>query len=494
MIPRSLFHLSLMLFALMSTVADAKAPLSYPTQDDWLAHTQVIGEYWLQPDAYGTPPGRFPTFRCDNGRLPSPEELCQELVDVGAKDKLGRRYTRMQSRQIYTYLALFHMTGEPAAFTMASAGIQELLKMRRPQGGFALYVNANGQASDEPVSAQDAAYALLGLAMYDYLTRDPAVHQILLREIDALFTRYYDPEVKALSWWPRTTSLERNPRRELVAQLDQLTAYLNLVSTVSTSQENIQLNRYRQWVVQALLDQYVDLDQCRVFGALHHKYFMLPDHGHNDFGHAVKTWWNLILNRDLLTQTHQQQVQSCLGHTLNQATRELPVAELLSYLPDTKRDKWVDAGTLTTWKGYHYENYVNSWQWAELDQGLIIAKLVGEGPLQASLPSNTWQFLDAWVDTVHGGVGLNPHTNKQFDWLNGYHHTEHALFGLLATQTIYAQPVTLYFAFPSEQPSAFFPYLLGGQVVNITPLTLPNRCGSKVVFNRLHVTKESVHD
>lgn len=492
MILRYLYYVILVLFTLVSTVTDAKTQLSYPTQDDWMHHTQVISQYWMQPDAYGTPRGRFPTFRCDNGRLPSPEALCQELVDVRAKDKLGRRYTRMQSRQIYTYLALFHITGDPDALSIASAGVQELLKMRLPQGGFALYLDINNKVSEEPASAQDAAYALLGLAMYDYLTRDAAVHQILLQEIDTLFKRYYDPENKALNWWPRSTS--STPQRELVAQLDQLTAYLNLVSSVSTPQENIQLSQYRQWVVDALIDQYVDLEQCRVFGALHDNGTMLFEHEHSDFGHAVKTWWNLLLNRDLLTHEHQQKVQNCLAQTLNQATRELPVTELMSYLPNTKRDKWASAGTQITWKGYHDENYINSWQWVELDQGLIIAKLVGEDSLQASLASTTWQFLDAWVDMVHGGVGLNPQTNKQFDWLNGYHHTEHALFGLLATQRIYAHPVTLYFAFTSEQSDAFFPYLLGGRVVNITPLTLPNRRGSKVVFDRIHVPKKLAHD
>lgn len=486
--------LGLLLLSFVTDFSYANKTLNYPAAKDWLAHTAIIAQYWMQPAAQGARMGHYPTFRCDDGSLPNPDALCQELLDIGAKDKLGRHYTRMQSRQLYTYLALFHLSGDQAAFTAAEAGLQVLLGMRQTNGGFALYVDSSGQISPEPVSAQDAAYALLGLAMYDYLTRDQRIHQILLSEIDSLFKNYYDPDSQAFTWWPRTTPKDRNQRRELVAQLDQLNAYLMLVIKISTPEEKSTLNRYRQKIVDALMNQYVDLEQCRVFGALHHKYFMLPDNGHNDFGHAAKTWWNLSLNQDLLSAEHTQKVNHCLTQTLTQATREMTLTELLPYVPEEKREKWQATEDLTTWKGYHYDNYVNSWQWAELDQGLIIASLLQEEAFPRQLSLTTWQFLDAWVDTKHGGIGLNPRTNKQFEWMNGYHHTEHALFGLLASEPIYHQPVSLYFAYRSDHPADFFPYLLAGQVKNITPFKLKARQGSKVAFSTINLSKGPAND
>jgi hypothetical protein len=43
---------------------------------------------------------------------------------------------------------------------------------------------------------------------------------------------------------------------------------------------------------------------------------------------------------------------------------------------------------------------------------------------------------------------------KQWQWKNAYHSFEHALVGYIVAQQLQGEPVTLYYAFPADPPTA----------------------------------------
>ena len=82
--------------------------------------------------------------------------------------------------------------------------------------------------------SQDMAYALMGPAMYYYLTRDPSVLSVIRKTKDYIFTTYRDGN--ALRWINEPfDDLEEThlpTQKELVAQLDQVNGYMVLLTTV----------------------------------------------------------------------------------------------------------------------------------------------------------------------------------------------------------------------------------------------------------------------
>src|SRR5260370_15998 len=81
-------------------------------------------------------------------------------------------------RQPYAYGADFHMTGDEKYLDLARSGTHYLLNsMRDPEGIFYSWMAGGvGQPSNaRHRTSQDLSYALLGPAMYYYLTRDPGV-------------------------------------------------------------------------------------------------------------------------------------------------------------------------------------------------------------------------------------------------------------------------------------------------------------------------------
>ncbi|HVJ26055.1 MAG TPA: hypothetical protein VM493_00890, partial [Vicinamibacterales bacterium] len=110
----------------LATLALAVVPLlghaAAPDGAAWLRHaTDDLLPYWRQPAALGSPVGRFPTFRCIDGRAYDAAKPCKELARAPAwiQSELGREYVRMQSRQTFAYAVGFHLTGDPALLAAA---------------------------------------------------------------------------------------------------------------------------------------------------------------------------------------------------------------------------------------------------------------------------------------------------------------------------------------------------------------------------------------
>lgn len=105
-------------------------------------------------------------------------------------------WTRIHAYEITSNLAygvLFHLTGDVKALELAKDGAYYLIDQLQDteNGGFISFTE-----DDKPGlkwtqrTSQDQAYALVGLAMYYYLTRDPKVEKALIEQQAFIFDKY----------------------------------------------------------------------------------------------------------------------------------------------------------------------------------------------------------------------------------------------------------------------------------------------------------------
>src|SRR5512134_1840687 len=228
------------LVALLAACAPAKEvprpgvppePAGQAGAEAWVSHLERdLVPFWTQPAALGDPVGEFPTFRCHDGRAWDAAAPCPELAEAPEwiRAALGREYTRMRSRQTYFYGVAFHLLGDERYLELARAGALRIAARVDDEGSVPSWLEAG---RPEPAAGerttQDLAYAQLGLAMYWYLTRDPAVLDALVRVERHVFETYWRDDWGMLAW---TREGPESGHQELVAQLDQVNAYLLLVS------------------------------------------------------------------------------------------------------------------------------------------------------------------------------------------------------------------------------------------------------------------------
>ena len=222
-------------------IAPRLAAGELPSLERWKQHvTDEIMPFWTTADALGTPIGNFPTFRCNDGAAYHPDAPCPELAQLPGwiASEIGRDYTRMKSRQTFLYGVAFHITGEERYLEYARAGVTWLREhaYERDTGSAVTYWSAGkpGPPPDQRTT-QDLAYAQVGLAFYYYLTRDPDVLADLLRLEHHIMTRYWEASAVSpggmLRWVLADGATTGDARRqELVAQLDQINAYMLLLA------------------------------------------------------------------------------------------------------------------------------------------------------------------------------------------------------------------------------------------------------------------------
>lgn len=100
-------------------------PATLPAAESWVAHLTVdLAPFWTRPEALGSEPGAFPTFRCADGRAWDPQAPCPDLAAGPGwiRSELGREYTRMRSRQTYSYGVAYHLTGDETMLQRAKEG------------------------------------------------------------------------------------------------------------------------------------------------------------------------------------------------------------------------------------------------------------------------------------------------------------------------------------------------------------------------------------
>lgn len=428
--------------AVVALLVPSACLAAVPGGDVWLKHVkQDLLPWWTQTGAIGTPPGRFPTFRCNDGSVYDAAAPCVELANAPAwiAPELGRNYVRMQSRQVFAYAMGFHLTGDVSLLRLAQAGAKDIhARALDPNtGSFASWYEADGTPMP-PLSgrtSQDLSYAGVGLAALYYLTRDPAVLSDLVLLKKHVFDRYRDPATGIVKW----TLEGEEGRTELVALLDQLNAYMILVApALPEGPLKKEWKRDIAALSATIVERFYDRESGRFFGTRGNPDSETPRGRHNDFGHSVKAFWMLYLGARLNGDA------SLRAFARDGMRRILDTA----WLPDTgswgsrmKADGTVDAGK--EW-----------WIYAELDQALATLA-VEEGDSPSHLET-TWRFwLDHMTDQsggeVWGWVGADarvpPGMLKQHHWKNGFHSMEHALVSYLAGQALNGKPARLYYAF-----------------------------------------------
>src|SRR6267142_3465187 len=222
--------------------------LHLPTGPEWITHIQAdLLPYWTTPAALGTPIGNFPPFRADDGSVIDPKNPPPEVKDIAAGEtwllnRTGRQYTRIMSRQIYAYCVAYHMTGDARYLRYARLGLDYLFtKMVDRDDVFYSWME-NGVPGPEHATqriSQDMAYALMGPAMYYYLTRDQDILAVIRKTEKYIFDNYRDGN--GLRWINEAfTDLEEThlpTQKELVAQLDQINGYMLIMTTVLDGKE-----------------------------------------------------------------------------------------------------------------------------------------------------------------------------------------------------------------------------------------------------------------
>jgi mannose/cellobiose epimerase-like protein (N-acyl-D-glucosamine 2-epimerase family) len=443
----------------------AKEVGGLPPGDRWVEHVRTeLLPFWNQPDAWGTPPGNFPTYRCNDGRRIDPARPCREARDAPAwmKEGMDHQYVRMMGRQIYFYCVAYHLLGDPALLAHARDGVGYLrAHALDPETGSAATLLQDGRPAGPPVlarTAQDLAYAQVGLAMYWYLTRDPEVLGDLERLKDHVFGRYWDPEWGMLRW---TVQGEERGRKELVAQLDQINAYLLLVTPGLPEPQRAEWRADLSRLARVLREKFFAPAQHLFWGTLDAPDSTRLGARHNDFGHTAKALWMLERIGRLTGD------EELVAFAAREASEVLGRAQLRDGVWGSRPlpDGSVDAGK--EW-----------WIYAELDQ--LTATLALADPSKASVLAKTYPFwLRSFVDRDGGevwgwvdkdgkpGGGLKVHL-----WKSGYHSAEHALVAYLTTQALQGKPVTVYYAFEAR-PEELRPYYFAADVQAAETSPLP---------------------
>ncbi len=454
---------------LSATSLAASASITLPSGEDWLNHaSKGLAPYWLMSSAQGNPIGNFPTFRCDDGTLLDVSNICPELQKGWITPHFGKEFTRMKSRQTYAYGVLYHLTGDKQALALAKQGANYLIDKLQDEknGGFISYT-IKGEAGLEwqQRTSQDQAYALVGLAMYYYLTQDKKVEQALISQQAFIFDKYRLNDDLGLAWVLADGDDGSSKQRELVAQLDQINGYMLLVAPLLPEPNKSKWLNDLNWLTQTMVEHYHSKDEKRFYGAIHHKAVMMPNANHNDFGHTIKAYWMTYLTGKTLDNSKWSQFGlDGMKHTLAQAQYQKSFDSVSGYFNEQLQKKW-QGQQIIGWQSRPNSQGSSSWEWAELDQAAMTVSLV-DGSMKQVLQYTLPTFHDVWVDHKHGGVGLNPKRTKAFHWGNGYHQFEHALIGYLYTQQNDAKPATLYYARPKNSKMPIEPYYYQGDVMD----------------------------
>lgn len=429
-----------------------------PSLERWRQHlTGDLMPYWTTPDALGTPVGNFPTFRCPDGAAYRPAAPCLDPAKLPGwiASELPRDYTRMKSRQTFTYGVAYHVTGEERYLTYARAGVDWLIQHALEASGSAVTYWEDGRPGPAPDrrTSQDLAYAALGLGFYYYLTRDPAVLAHLVNLQRHVMEKYWDASLGGgmLRWVLADGDVPGDARRqELVAQLDQINAYLLLVAPLIESPGIAAA--WRQDLVklgEVIAGRYFAAEHGLFWGALHEPERRLGGR-HADFGHSIKAMWMLYL----AGQAYEQPglVAAARPHVAPLLARAAQPSGCWG--SEVRADGSVNPGS--QW-----------WIAAELDQAAATLALreprAPDGRAASEYArylarsyacwlerfvdpkgKELWPYVPAnWtLATFEGGGPAKAH-----HWKNGYHGAEHALVALITTAGLTGRRLPLYFAF-----------------------------------------------
>lgn len=461
----------------------------------WKDHlVNDLMKFWDKKEAVTLQGGLFPTYRTNEGNdLPPdpaawPEEFKQAVKDPDTKGLItpDLNYVRAHSRLTYAFGIAFHMTGNPHYLEVCRKGALALAEVM--DGNYGMHVQQNiesGQLDSDRArrTSQDLAYGLTGLGMYYFLTHDNTILHRILQLKDYIFKVYMDDGRGYLTWYPKHT---KDPEVQIVAQLDQLYAYMLMLTPSLPEPYQSVWKKDMKKVVDILITQFYSEKYEFFWGLENSASSMTLGADHTDFGHSVKTFWVILKVGELLGDPFYIEFARPKIDKILQA----------AYIKET--GSWArrfDA------KG-HLDTDKEWWILAELDQACEILAI--HDPSYYEYLNNTHRYwLDKMVDHTHGEIWhmVSGDTDqpliqypKAHSWKTSLHSFEHALFGYMTASSVKNTEFQLYYAIPEwERPSHYnlAPYMFFGNVVKINSgdklSFMPD--GNKVYqisFNGLH--------
>jgi mannose/cellobiose epimerase-like protein (N-acyl-D-glucosamine 2-epimerase family) len=468
-----------------STVDVAEVLNKLPDGQRWIQHLKDdLLPFWMMKEALGSPIGNFPTYRCNDGSIYDLAKPCAELSDpdpsVKSIIKLDRDYVRMKARQVFVYGVAYHMTGDPQYLSLTRAGSdflrQHALEWVGSESAGAFSYFSGGKNIPGPPrlerTSQDLAYAATGIAFYYYLTRDPSV----LRDLEALkeyiFRTYYDSARDSMAWVKQASPDGDSPDQiELVAQLDQIYAYMIWVAPSLPNRDRTRWKEDLRHLARIMVDQFYSPRTGLMWGSVTDAAHRTLGTPHMDFGHSVKAMWMVYEIGKLTDDVALEDFGRSHAATILE----------LAYIPET--GSWARA--------FDGEGKIDQdkewWILCELDEVAGTLALIDPAYAQYLLKTYDYWFTymvdhqnhEIW-HWVNARDNLpNARIPKQHSWKNGLHSFEHALVGYIVCQQIHDRPVTLYFAFAKlPQQDEVQPYLYQGKVRSVESTST----GYKVVF------------
>lgn len=458
---RNIKHHVILAVILLGSAAAGFAAETFPNASLWLSHWQEdIRPYWDSAEAMGDPPGNYPTSRNMAGKPTAQTE----------------RYSRMLSRQVYTYAIGYALTGDGELLLKARAGIDWLLAHAKdPGSGYHPVLDEKGRPlPGTGKTAQDMAYCMLGFAAYHFVSGDDTCEKEIRAMRDLIMAGPFWDKAKGTVKDALDTGLKsevefKTPGNDLVAVLDQINAYMLLFYNQTRDPE---LRR-------TLLSDLRNLADRLVTGFWERGIFWSTELNRTDFradhvdvGHTVKAYWMLYeIDSQWFAATGIHPYQALLR------THAKPLLTAAF------------ANGLGPWGKYFDGAFDNVradnpdwWMHCECDQFAARLSLADKSYVPLLARTTSFWLKGGFVDRgrpqrgIRSGIkwdgslyGDNEEWDaKAFFWKNGYHETEHALVLYLLSCQLQEQPAVLFFAVPGEKAAAFQPqpYLFQGREVS----------------------------
>lgn len=461
----------------------------------WKDHLiKDLMKFWDTPDAVSLQGGLFPTYRTNSGKnLPKdpadwPQEFSQALKDPVTAGLIQPEFNfvRAHSRLTYAYGIAFHMTGNPHYLEVCRKGALALSEAM--DGNYGMHVTQkpdSGEWDTERAlrTSQDLAYGLTGLGMYYFLTHDVTILHQIIQLKDYIFKVYMDDGRGYLTWYPKHA---KDPQVQIVAQLDQLYAYMLMLTPSLPEPYKTIWKKDMKKVVDILLTQFYS-EQYKFFWGLESESASMElGTDHTDFGHSVKTFWVILKVGELLGDPFYIDFAR---PKIDKIIREAYIEETGSWAR-----RYDTQGNLDTDKEW--------WILAELDQACEILS-IHDPSYYAYLNKTHRYWFDKMVDHEHGEIwhmvsGATDKPVLQYpkahSWKTSLHSFEHALFGYMTASRIKDTEFELYYALPEWERASHYnlaPYMFFG---NITDIRRENKLSFmpdgnqiyRVSFNGLH--------
>lgn len=439
--------------------------------EDWKNHLENdLMKFWNKEAAKEFQGDLFPTYRTNKGEiLPEneedwTEEFKQAILDPVTKGLIDTEYNyiRAHSRQTYAYGIAFHMTGKKEYLELCRKGTMALVKAM--DGDYGMHTKQKIKTGEwdsdrNGRTSQDLAYGLTGLGMYYFLTHDSEILHKIIQFKDYIFKCYFDEGRGYFTWYPKYA---KDPDVEIVAQLDQLYAYMLMLTPTLPDPYKTQWKKDLKMIADVLIERFYSERYEFFWGVEGSTESLTLGTDHTDFGHSVKTFWVILKIGQIIEQPFY----------VDFARKRIDKILKNAYIKET--GSWarrINADGIR-------EDDKEWWILAELDQACEILSL--NDPSYLDYLNNTQRYwLDKMVDHKYGEIWHmvkaeddKPVINfpKTHNWKTSLHSFEHALFSYMAAANIKGKEFDLYYALPEwERVShrTVAPYMFKANVTDI---------------------------